>query len=281
MPVWICLLKTPITQHHGPDLRAQYPQALYADTNISGSVEKFDLSQVNFHRDVFIYNFGVGRADSPRTFSKSCSDKLALRSCTSLLNAFLSNIIDPSSCYLDALIVLQHAYHEAGFHRAFSERLKSVQTTDWPPEYRVRPPTILTTSQILPPTVTPPKPSGLQISTTAPASIVYVNGRQSEVLLNGVKMGSAFPPNMRGTSYLCRVRMAQDISELISHGKLEFPDRDQLAKCTTYALLKRQLGRRSEHVKHSAREALGHWTTNETDGDFTLAAVHPRSTGEY
>jgi len=75
--------------------------------------------------------------------------------------------------------------------------------------------------------------------------------------------------------------MAQDMSDLISDEKLKFPDSDQLANCTTYALLKRQLGKRSEHVKHSAREALGHWTRNETDGDFTLAAVHPRSTGDY
>jgi hypothetical protein len=75
--------------------------------------------------------------------------------------------------------------------------------------------------------------------------------------------------------------MVQDISDLISREKLKFPDSDQLAKCNTYALLKRQLGRRSELVKHSAREALGHWATNETDGDFMLAVVRPRSTDEY
>jgi hypothetical protein len=204
-----------------------------------------------------------------------------LKSCTSLLNTFLSNVIDPSSCYLDALVVPQQAYHEAGFHRAFEERLKSVLTTDWPPEYRIKPPSILTTSQVLPPTLTPPKPSELKTSATAPASVVYVEGRPSEVLLNGVKMGSPFPPKMRGSSYLCRVRLAQDICDLISREKLKFPDSDQSAKCNTYALLKRQLGRRSELVKHSAREALGHWTTNETDGGFMLAAVRPHSTDEH
>ena len=204
-----------------------------------------------------------------------------MKSCTSLLNTFLSNVIDPSSCYLDALVVLQQAYHEAGFHRAFEERLKSVPATDWPPQYRVQPPTTLIATQTLPPTLTPPKPSELKTSTTAPASVVYVDGRQSEVLLNGVKMGSSFPPNMRGSSYLCRVRMVQDISELISREKLKFPDSDHLAKCNTYALLKRQLGRRSELVKHSAREALGHWATNEDDRDFMLAVMHPRSTDEY
>ena len=101
------------------------------------------------------------------------------------------------------------------------------------------------------------------------------------MLLNGVKMGSPFPPNLRGSSYLCRVRMVQDIADLKSREKLKFPDSDQLAKCNTYALLKRQLGRRSELVKHCAREALGHWATNETDGDFMLAVVRPRSTDEY
>src|SRR5262245_49806990 len=41
-----------------------------------------------------------GRADSPRTLSNSCSDKLTLKSCTSLLNSLLASIIDPSSCYI-------------------------------------------------------------------------------------------------------------------------------------------------------------------------------------
>ena len=156
-----------------------------------------------------------------------------------------------------------------------------MRSTDWPPEYRVRPPAMLTTSQALPPTITPPKHSEVKTSTTAPASVVYVDGRQTEVLLNGVKMGSPFPPNMRGTSHLCRARMAQDIFELIHRNKLELPHSDPFAKCTTYGQLKWRLGERAEPVKHSAREALGYWTTNETDDDFKLpVAVRPRSADE-
>src|SRR5437773_2555681 len=99
-------------------------------------------------------------------------------SCTSLLNCFLSTIIDPSSCYLDYLIIPQSFYHQRGFHRAFEERLESIPTESWSHEWRKQPIQVLTTSYPIPPTLTPVKNFKLKSSSvTAVTSIIHVKGR--------------------------------------------------------------------------------------------------------
>jgi tRNA-specific adenosine deaminase 1 len=235
--------------------------------NISGSGERYASSQVSlFYGGTYFQ----GRGDSPRTLSKSCSDKLALVSCTSLLNSLLSSIIDPSSCYLDYLIVPQSAYHEAGFRRAFVERLKSIPHDTWPHRFRIQPIQTLTTTYLIPPSLTPPKHVSQMAFPTALTSVIYVKNRPTEVMLGGVRMGSQFPPNGRGASYLCRARMGQDFFHVIQRdtARVEVP-----LECT-YAELKRKAGRGTEPIKHSVREGFGGWTANDSDVDFTLVASH-------
>ncbi|KAI2610449.1 hypothetical protein GGR54DRAFT_376511 [Hypoxylon sp. NC1633] len=60
------------------------------------------------------------RPDAPPTLSKSCSDKLALRQCVSLLNSPAAMLIDPSHVYLRTLVLPASRYSEVACRRAFS-----------------------------------------------------------------------------------------------------------------------------------------------------------------
>src|SRR5579859_3627677 len=119
--------------------------------------------------------------------------KLAFMTCTSLLTSYLANIIDPASCYLDAVIVSSSAYHAKGFQRAFGQRLASLNNVEWPEGFRLQHFQCLYTTMPMPATVTPTKSSGA----TASTSVIFVSGRPSEVMLGGVRMGSKFPPTCR------------------------------------------------------------------------------------
>ncbi|KAH7037132.1 adenosine deaminase/editase [Microdochium trichocladiopsis] len=60
------------------------------------------------------------RGDAPPTLSKSCSDKLSLKQCTSLLSSISSLLVDPEHVYLSTIIMPESQFSESGCARAFS-----------------------------------------------------------------------------------------------------------------------------------------------------------------
>ncbi|KAK7985080.1 hypothetical protein PG996_005680 [Apiospora saccharicola] len=72
------------------------------------------------------------RGDAPATISKSCSDKLALRQCTSLLSSTASLLVSPTYAYLTTLILPASQHSATGCERAFSGRMAAMkdQKTD-------------------------------------------------------------------------------------------------------------------------------------------------------
>lgn len=60
------------------------------------------------------------RGDAPPTASKSCSDKLALRQCASLLSSLASLFVSPKGAYLATLVLPASQYSAAGCGRCFS-----------------------------------------------------------------------------------------------------------------------------------------------------------------
>lgn len=63
------------------------------------------------------------RPDAPPTLSKSCSDKLALRQCTSLLSSVTSLLVSPrGGVYLSSLVVPASQFSETAVERCFSPR---------------------------------------------------------------------------------------------------------------------------------------------------------------
>lgn len=60
------------------------------------------------------------RPDAPPTLSKSCSDKLALKQCASLLSSPAALLVDPRRVYLRTLVLPASRYSEPACRRAFS-----------------------------------------------------------------------------------------------------------------------------------------------------------------
>ncbi|KAL7620979.1 hypothetical protein AAE478_008290 [Parahypoxylon ruwenzoriense] len=69
------------------------------------------------------------RADAPATLSKSCSDKLALRQCVSLLGAPAALLVDPAHVYLRSLVLPGSRYSAVACRRAFSAAAPSPSPT--------------------------------------------------------------------------------------------------------------------------------------------------------
>ncbi|KAI0173641.1 adenosine deaminase/editase [Hypoxylon sp. FL1284] len=71
------------------------------------------------------------RPDAPPTLSKSCSDKLALKQCVSLLCSSVALLVDPCHVYLDTVVLPASRYSESACLRAFSGsstgRMRSVR----------------------------------------------------------------------------------------------------------------------------------------------------------
>ncbi|KAL9087559.1 MAG: hypothetical protein Q9159_003575 [Coniocarpon cinnabarinum] len=59
------------------------------------------------------------RGDAPSTLSKSCSDKLALRQCTSLLSSLTAILIHPANAYLDEILVPEKTLVRSAVERSF------------------------------------------------------------------------------------------------------------------------------------------------------------------
>lgn len=81
------------------------------------------------------------RGDAPPTLSKSCSDKIALKQCTSLLSSLTSLLVNPANAYIDTLVLPESQYSAAACERAFSAagRMKPVAGKQWAEGYAFRP----------------------------------------------------------------------------------------------------------------------------------------------
>ncbi|KAL8863601.1 MAG: hypothetical protein Q9178_000282 [Gyalolechia marmorata] len=87
------------------------------------------------------------RADSPQTLSKSCSDKLALKQCTSMLSSFTSLLVNPANAYIKSLVLPKGQYSEHACQRSFGPkgRMKPVANHRWSGGYAFCPFKVRTT----------------------------------------------------------------------------------------------------------------------------------------
>lgn len=72
------------------------------------------------------------RPDAPPTLSKSCSDKLAMHQCTSLLSSVVSRLVSPSGVYLHSVILPESQYSATGCERCFSAKGRMAPLADLP-----------------------------------------------------------------------------------------------------------------------------------------------------
>lgn len=82
----------------------------------------------------------TGRGDSPVTLSKSCTDKIALKQCMSLLSGPTSLLVNPSNAYINTLILPEYQYREIACQRAFGQagRFNPLSGKAWAGGYSFR-----------------------------------------------------------------------------------------------------------------------------------------------
>ncbi|KAI8170516.1 tRNA-specific adenosine deaminase 1 [Colletotrichum sp. SAR 10_70] len=212
------------------------------------------------------------RGDAPPTMSKSCSDKIALKQCTSLLSSLTSLLIYPGNAYLSCLILPETQYSAAGCERAFSARgrMASLDGRAWRGGYRFAPFEVRTTQREFVFSKREVRGRAEKIAASNLAA-AWTAGGLDEGMMGGVLQGrKAF--DARGASAVSRRRMWEEVAAVA--GELG-DDGDGLRRAlagVTYADVKgsEMLAARREVKMEARREALAGWVANVGDDEFEL-----------
>lgn len=209
-----------------------------------------------------------GRADSPPTLSKSCSDKLALRQSVSTLLSPVSLLVAPANMYITSVVLNKRMYSEIACGRAFGQegRMSQLQGRGWGGGYVFRPFRVRTTDV------------EFQFSKEAAGretraigsnvSAVWVRNRGVETLIGGVLQGRKQFSGAQGASMLCKARVWKAVSAIAVIAGLQAVQR--AVDVVVYGNLKegRNMASRSK-AKEETRKVLGGWARNGGD-DFGM-----------
>ncbi|KAG6016076.1 hypothetical protein E4U54_002401 [Claviceps lovelessii] len=228
------------------------------------------------------------RGDAPPTLSKSCSDKITLRQCTSLLSSLTSLLIDPSNAYIDRLVLPSSQYSASACQRAFSGRLqplldgdnKSISSSSsqsrWPGGYRFAPFHVETTDEEF----AYSRRSALECpgAKIAPSNLaaVWTGSGIEETVLGGVLQGRR-PFEEKGASSVSRRRMWMAAARVAA--RLEGDAWGDVQRCLdgdgrhSYGDVKNcaLLADRRRVKKEVCDSALLGWVPNQGDADFAIA----------
>jgi len=209
------------------------------------------------------------RADAPPSLSKSCSDKLALRQCASLLSSPAALLVSPAGVYLTSLVLPETQYSAAACERCFSARGRlaplGAAETEWEDGYVFRPFTVQTTVlEFEYSRRGAGHKEGLRYVASNLATAWSCNGLE-ENLIGGVLQGRK-QSDTRAGSAVSRGKMWTLAQEI---GRQAEPDRI-FPTLGTYGAFKNSPGLTMRHkVKEDVRgEALKGWVRNTGDDDF-------------
>ena len=211
----------------------------------------------------------VARGDSPLTLSKSCTDKLSMKECTSLLCTPTSLLISPGNAYLHSLILPSSQYVASACDRAFSKdgRMRGVYGKRWSGGYAFQPFDVKTTDREF---VFSRRRPGSPTARPKGSNIAALwTPRLQETIINGVLQGRK-QSDPRGASAVCRARMWKAALDTIA--LLALPALAHILSTSRHSHLSASdLFEERRHVKEDVRkEALRGWIRNEVD-DFELA----------
>jgi tRNA-specific adenosine deaminase 1 len=212
------------------------------------------------------------RGDAPPTLSKSCSDKLALKQCTSLLSSLTSLLVHPGNAYLSSVILPESQFSATGCARSFAAtgRMQSVAGRTWPGGYAFREFKVLTTSLEF--AFSKREVTGRSSRTSASnLAVAWSAAGLDEGLVGGVLQGRK-QFDGKGASLTSRKKMwalALDVARLDGVGGEDV--RRQL-EAETYGDIKEgELLEGRKRVKEDVRsEALKGWVRNIGDESFIL-----------
>lgn len=209
-----------------------------------------------------------GRPDAPPTLSKSCSDKLAAKQCTSLLSSITSLFISPKNVYLTSLVLPVSQYSAAAVERSFSPRgrMASVKGS-WQDGYELKPFEVQTTNTEF---GLSRRGVGLEATKFVASSVAAawtINGL-AESIVGGVVQGRK-QTDPKGGSAVSRRSMwnlARHTADLVAG-----IDQAIFRQVTYEALKDAEILTERRQVKQDIRaEALKGWVRNTGDEDFDL-----------
>ena len=200
------------------------------------------------------------RGDSPVTLSKSCSDKIALKQCISLLSSPLSLLISPDNAYIDTLILPRDQYRQQACERAFGPcgRMSPVVGSNWPANYKFRPFRIETTEIMF---HYSRRAAGTNAKSCKGSNISAVwTPSHQETLINGVLQGRKQTDRM-GASAFSRVQIWNLLLQTVN--LLDVPSLNSNLGLSSYMDMKLSQGlKHRRHVKNSVKkDALKGWNS--------------------
>lgn len=215
------------------------------------------------------------RRDAPPTLSKSCSDKLSLKQCTSLLSSLASLFVSPEHAYISSLVLPESQFCPGACRRAFSDqgRMGPLLGRHWGLHYSFKPFFVETTTLEF---VFSKRGVGKTLETLVASSLATAWSLRGveETLVNGVVRGRrAFDP--RGASRMSRRQMWQ--AACVLAGQRDVPsDLKQQLFVKTYQEAKGGplLATRRQVKADAYALALTGWVKNDGGSQFSIDFVH-------
>lgn len=218
------------------------------------------------------------RGDAPPTMSKSCSDKLSLAQCTSLLSSLTSMFVCPSNVYLHSIVLPTSQHSSTGCTRAFSSegRMKGIMQVEktWRSGYRFQ------EARIAPSDLefkwskrtVEARVSGEKGRTAASnMAVAWTKHGLEETSLGGTVQGrKAF--DVKGASFASRRKMwtlSLEVAGLLGIGMIQAER--ALASQSYKEVKEASFLEARRQVKQDVRtHALRGWARNEGDDEFAL-----------
>lgn len=207
------------------------------------------------------------RPDAPVTLSKSCTDKMALKQVTGLLNGVSSLLVPHERTYLSSLVLPESQCVPSAVERAFSAqgRMKPLAERQWPGTYVFRPFEVRTTS----------KEFDFSRRTGAGTTAVPSNlstlytPRRQEILINGVLQGRK-QLDPKGASCVSRKLLLRSVLDVaVMAGTLA--STSAWRKRSYREMKQSKAFEEREQVKKLVKtESLKGWRRNEGDDDWSL-----------
>ncbi|KAH7176525.1 adenosine deaminase/editase [Dactylonectria macrodidyma] len=212
------------------------------------------------------------RPDAPHTLSKSCSDKITLKQCTSLLSSLTSIFIDPANAYIHTLVLPESQYSQTGCCRAFSAegRMKPLVGRQWPGGYLFKEFMTETTDLEFEYSKLSVQVRAEKISATN-ISAAWSHSGVEETIMGGVIQGKK-PFIPKGASRMSRRSTWEAAIDLAHNLGQQGTNTAAYLRSGTYQDIKKgSLLAERRHVKDLVRETvLTGWVKNDGGSDFKI-----------
>lgn len=211
------------------------------------------------------------RGDAQPTLSKSCSDKLALKQCTSLLGSLASLYVHVSGAYIDTFIIPRSRFSAIGCTRAFfpKGRMAPVRGALWDEGYAFKPFGMETTDSEFHFSKKRVSERADRMAASNLGTFWTLSGIQ-ETTIGGVIRGRR-PFDIRGASSVSRLQMWTVAQSLARHlaGDLVHVEAPEAA---TYKDIKAgpSLDTRRTVKAEARARALAGWVVDDQDSDFSV-----------